>query len=145
MKIISRNLIFICVIVLLIPFCKKDTVLLAKDFIGTYMGNLTSTEGSDKKKSILNNCSLIITNTDKPGQVNCILQAINFPNINLIGNIEGNILILTNYEMKSNEYLYRFFGTATLNNNSITINFKEDEFKSGNLFYQISWDGSLTK
>jgi hypothetical protein len=133
-----------------IAACEKDSSPSVNSYTGVYVGNLTQTEGSDKKQSVVSNCRVILTPTGTSGSVTIAADKLFY--FTLGGKINGNSLEITSEDVAvmatSKNTLY---GSASFSGNSMTVDFKEDayqissDFPKGKLYYQTSWKGTLSK
>jgi|694.fasta_scaffold148281_3 hypothetical protein len=64
----------------------------------------------------------------------------------MIGNINGEILTLTQKESNSSGIkILKNYGSESFSGNTINIDFKSDDTENGSLYYQNRWTGILKK
>jgi hypothetical protein len=64
----------------------------------------------------------------------------------MIGNINGSNLTLTQKETNTgNTMSSKLNGNASFSTNTMSIDFKQDDYQNGQLYYQYKWTGTLKK
>jgi hypothetical protein len=145
MKVFYRYSFIVISISFLMSSCKKDSVSDVKSYAGVYVGDVTEVEGSMPTTTVIKNCTIIITPTDNSGQVTVEADKIFFT-VKIIGNINGSNLTLTQKETNNgNTISSKSYGSASFSANTMSIDFKQDDYLNGKLYYQSKWTGTLKK
>jgi hypothetical protein len=145
MKVFYRYFFIVISISFLMSSCKKDSVSDAKSYAGVYVGDVTEVDVNLKKTTIIKNCTIIITQTNNSGQVTVEADKIFFT-VKMIGNINGSNLTLTQKDTNTgNTMSSKLNGNASFSANTMSIDFKQDDYQNGQLYYQYKWTGTLKK